>query len=533
MKRMFIPYGCYADLKARIDKITGKNQRLLLPKYIYVLSRLIYHHTYMPKNYEPNGVVFNLKTLARIICASDVAAKAIIDNLMEWNYIILHQQYSAGVRSRSYKLHPQYEHSKYSMLRFTTKDGKLIQKLIDEAAEYKNDPLLAYQLMILRDRITVSQEGLDFLKAKYKNIYVDAIADMYGADDLSNLGAEVLSQIPMEQEDIVLFSFLLNDFFVKRPDKESRVFTNLTSLKREYRRFLLMDGRPIIATDLVNSQLVFAIPVVERHIAKHPDRFNVKQHGDMDMYRDYAQDGKLYEAVAAFSEDYLDFNDRRKYKDHFYEHTYFSKESKRKSRIKDAFYMLFPLFAEVMADIKKADHAQFSIQLQRMEASVMIDCVLKQLMDMGICVLSLHDSIVVSNEEDAQTAERLITEVMKDVHNVSVKFKRESGAAEAEESAECKISRVMDAMKTFSPSFDAKKWQKRQLKKLNARRNKEEERAAMTTYSGNAIKFKDGIIYPKSRKVKYAGNSKIYQYSRKKIAELLMVSSPTKSPEKN
>ena len=195
--------------------------------------------------------------------------------------------------------------------------------------------------------------------------------------------------------------------------------------------------------------------------------------------------------------------------------------------------MLFPLFAEVMADIKKADHAQFSIQLQRMEASVMIDCVLKQLMDMGICVLSLHDSIVVSNEEDAQTAERLITEVMKDVHNVSVKFKRESGAAEAEESAECKISRVMDAMKTFSPSFDAKKWQKRQLKKLNARRNKEEERAAMTTYSGNAIKFKDGIIYPKSRKVKYAGNSKIYQYSRKKIAELLMVSSPTKSPEKN
>ena len=85
IRRMFIPFGCDTDLKQRIGNIEGKNPRFLLPKYVYVLSRLIYHHTYTPERYEQNGVPFNIKTLARRLGESDCDTKVIISNLVE-NY---------------------------------------------------------------------------------------------------------------------------------------------------------------------------------------------------------------------------------------------------------------------------------------------------------------------------------------------------------------------------------------------------------------------------------------------------------------
>ncbi|PZF72613.1 hypothetical protein DN068_12160 [Taibaiella soli] len=54
----------------------------------------------------------------------------------------------------------------------------------------------------------------------------------------------------------------------------------------------------------------------------------------------------------------------------------------------------------------------------------MIDTVLKKFMELGICALSLHDSIFVNNESDLNHAEELITQAMSEKHGVKVSFKR-------------------------------------------------------------------------------------------------------------
>jgi hypothetical protein len=522
MRRMFIPFGSHADLTTRITMIPGKNHRLLLPKYVYVLSRLIYYHTFMHQDYEKNGVVFNMQALVKILGESDSAAKAIMDNLVAWDYITMYKQYYAGSHSRSYKLHPKYEHGKYQMLQFTNADGKLISKLICEASEHiAGDELLQQQLSILCDRITISQDGLNFLKDKYRNSYVDAITDMYGTDDLSNLDSETLSQIPMDDRDTVLFSFLLGDFFAVRPDKESRIYTNLSSLKREYREFLLMDGKPIMSTDLVNSQIVFAIAVIEQHIKAHPDRFDLAQSDDLRMYRDYAQVGELYETVADFADNCLVFNDRRYFKDRFYNDVYFSKVSGKKSRVKDAFNMLYPFVSEVIADIKKSNHALFAVLCQRLEASVMIDTVLRQLMNMNVCALSIHDSIVVNNDADMELAERLITETMQVRHNVTVSFKRDDNAPKEVLSIEEGIKKVANAIKAFDATFDAGKWSRQQLKITRARQKKIEAKAQREQQDNTPVKFEGGTYYPKNNKVMFKGRKKVYHYGAEKLEALI------------
>jgi len=517
---MFIPFGCDTDLKQRIGNIEGKNPRFLLPKYVYVLSRLIYHHTYTPERYEQNGVPFNIKELSKRISESDCDTKVIISNLVEWDYIILYSEYQKGVRSRCYKLHPQYECGKYAMLRFSKSDGKLITKLMAKAGEVAKDPLLEQQHCILENKVTISEEGLEFLKNKYNNPYVDALTDMYGVDDLDNVGYDVLSQIPMEAQDLALFSILLRDFFVKRPDTLSRLYTNITSLKREYRRFILLDGKPLVITDLVNSQLVFAIPVVEGHIKKYPERFDLTMAGDIEMYREYAQTGVLYEYVATFSENHLQINDRKGFKQRFFREVFFSKVSKKKSRIKEAFEMLFPVFAEVVSDIKKDDHAHFAVSCQRLEASVMIDIVLRKLMYMGIYALSLHDSIIVSNEADMLVAEELITDAMNKLHNVKVKFKRETATdQQEEESVETKINRMADGMETWTPA-EAEKWKRVEMKKQAVKEKRTKKQQEIAAY-GSIVKFDEGTIYPKSRKVRFNDSKKTYTYGYDKIISLL------------
>lgn len=521
MKRMFIPHGSHADLIRRIAEIPDKNHRLLLPKYVYVLSRLIHHHTFMRDHYERHGVGFKMKKLAQILGEGDSDSKQVMDNLVAWGYITMFQQYQAESHPRSYKLHPQYEYSRYQMLQFTTADGKLIGKLISLANGHSTDELLQAQLSILRDRVTLSQEGIDFLKDKYKNVYVDALTDMYGADDLSCLDNDTLSQIPIDDVDTVLFAFLLGDFFVVRPDKASRIYTPLSSLKREYRQFLLMDGKPIMSTDLVNSQIVFAIPVIEQHIEAHPDRFDLTQDGDLQMYRDYGQGGRLYETVADFADNCLAFNDRNDFKERFYNDVFFSKVSNKKSRVKDAFNMLYPLVSEVIADIKTPDHSRFAVLCQRLEASVMIDTVLKQLMELDVCALSIHDSIVVNNEADLELAERLITEAMRDKHNVTVSFKRETNTTPEDISIATKIERFAARMKQFDPAYYTEKWVKEQLKLTLKRQKKIDAKRQRQQQDNTPVKFGEGTYYPKNNKVIFKNKKKVYRYGQEKLKALI------------
>ncbi len=66
----------------------------------------------------------------------------------------------------------------------------------------------------------------------------------------------------------VMFSLeaILNgEFYVLRPDEKSRVYTNLTNLKRECRAFLRYDDKPLVELDIRNSQPLIASIIIKEY----------------------------------------------------------------------------------------------------------------------------------------------------------------------------------------------------------------------------------------------------------------------------
>jgi hypothetical protein len=62
------------------------------------------------------------------------------------------------------------------------------------------------------------------------------------------------------------------------------------------------------------------------------------------------------------------------------------------------------------------------VQLQEFEASVMLK-VLRQMIKMGINVMSIHDSIVVNHTTDLELAESLIRKELQ-AYKVTTRFKK-------------------------------------------------------------------------------------------------------------
>jgi len=118
-KLMFIPFGCREDLRQRIGRIPGRNARTLFPKYEYVLSRMIYWFTMYNDKYDEKGVPFNMERLASDIGDSARQCKQIIDNLIDWKYLVLFSEYKVGISSRCYKLDVEIEEGRFSMVRFS------------------------------------------------------------------------------------------------------------------------------------------------------------------------------------------------------------------------------------------------------------------------------------------------------------------------------------------------------------------------------------------------------------------------------
>jgi hypothetical protein len=178
---------------------------------------------------------------------------------------------------------------------------------------------------------------------------------------------------------------------------------------------LLLDGVPIRQTDLINSQIVFSIPVIEKAL-KHSTS------PDFLLYKELAQEGRMYEAIAEQAGVELNIDNRKLFKQRFFGQIFFAKPSHRKTRIKTAFHTLFPTVTDAINTIKAADYRHFPVQLQEFEASVMLK-VLRQMIKMGINVMSIHDSIVVNHTTDLELAESLICKELQ-AYKVTTRFKK-------------------------------------------------------------------------------------------------------------
>jgi hypothetical protein len=369
-----------------------------------VISYIIYYAKNYRDAYHKTGVPIHSETIYNIISKNDKST--IFKNLEKWNILKMVRKHEKGDHCQHFKMDERFANDTYFILQLKDNNSAVCNKLKKNEQVKLSDKLLMQQYNIFQNDISLSPGALQWIKDRYQCDYVNELVDNYNNNDIDL--CEVLSSVKIEPEDLMLFAFIVKDFFVPtRPVENTRIYTNLTSLRREYRQFLLLEGKPIFQSDLINSQIVFSIPVIEGRIKEFAGRKLKVLPEDFELYKQLAQDGKTYETIAEKMGIVLNCENRTAFKQSFFAGIFFSKNSKRKTAIKKAFEELFPTVANALYSLKQNDYTEFPVKLQKLEASVIIK-VLARLNKMGIKALSIHDSIVVNSEAALKIAEELI-----------------------------------------------------------------------------------------------------------------------------
>jgi hypothetical protein len=412
------------QIKAEIKTPTGKPSLASEIKHLYIIHRLNYYRTFRKDDYA-RGVPFSSTVLTdKFGNSSNV--KQVMRYLINAKFIIKVKGHQQRTNCSQYQLHPSIENELVYKIEFTGDDSSLIRQLEARAQDIKYHDK---QLSILKNYVCLNEAGIMYLKSKYGSLPMS-----YG-------------QLGVEHQDRGLADIYYKQFYAVRPDLKSRVYTNLASLSREHRKYIKFNGQPMLMTDISNSQILLTVPLLRRHWARYSGYgyFNIPE--DVKQFQKLAESGKFYEHIAeAVNIIFQNDNERGKFKQKVFAEIWFSKNSRRNTAIKKVFRNNFPTVYDIIWAFKEPrnnetdeltkirPHRRFAIELQRFEASIVVDKVWKKMTKMGKKVLTLHDAIICNNEGDLLLAEQLLESEMF-LHSITPKFKREKAFQEQKFSA--------------------------------------------------------------------------------------------------
>jgi hypothetical protein len=164
-----------------------------------------------------------------------------------------------------------------------------------------------------------------------------------------------------------------------------RVFHTITNLKKELRKFILINGKPLKEIDVSNAQpLLFC-----KMIRDYKNVYIPNSTSDIEKYIELCESGKLYKYL---SEEF-GVENTTEFKKYFFAKVFFSTE-KRNYDVRKKFDKLFPTVSEIISFYKKENYKNLAIELQRLESEVMITNVARNLIELGVNeFMTIHDAI--------------------------------------------------------------------------------------------------------------------------------------------
>lgn len=380
------------------------------------------------KDLYKDGIPINVEKLKKLI-AHRYAGK-LLKALIEWN--IIHCQkanFTPGKSARKYDLLSPFDTMPYQRNKHYPKNSKhwlnkFIKERCDDFGDIPGNGIEKYQLKIL-DRITLSDEFYKDFSEKYLNI------------DLTNLPDDF---IPNDEDHSIFDLMFRNSRYSKRrPDKEDRLYTNIVNLKSEYRKYILIDGKRLISIDIKSSQLFLGIFKIEKLIRMKAG----KQILDKDMPEDFKRfkheilnNNDVYKFITeslieGYEKDisYEKFEmiyskDRKNFKQHIFQfiwYCYYQYPNSDNDTFK-IFKSQFPSIGRALNSFKSLGKSTFPVLLQKQEANLILDRIGKTLMKEKTVFLTIHDSVLVTNEKDLSFAESVIKNVFEKEFGVSSKF---------------------------------------------------------------------------------------------------------------
>lgn len=175
-------------------------------------------------------------------------------------------------------------------------------------------------------------------------------------------------------------SILNGKFYLKPDDFGGRWYSNLTSLKKEARGLLRIEGKSesLWEIDIRNSQPLFA------SLAAQSKSFSDEKFSSL------CQQGRLYEALMS------SWGMPREDAKEELLRIFYSKNGYRSAQ-KKIFEDTFPVFSQFMEKSKAQNHTRFAHLMQLEERKFIVDTVVPELIRQsgGIFVATIHDSLLV------------------------------------------------------------------------------------------------------------------------------------------
>lgn len=180
--------------------------------------------------------------------------------------------------------------------------------------------------------------------------------------------------------------------YVVIDDFSERLHTQITNLSKNYRKYLKIDGKKLVEIDIVNSQPWLASLVI-----------------DDEQFNKDCIDGVIYQKLM------MDCYERDKVKKCLYFIMFggWQVRGKGDTKFLNNFKTLYPKAQEKIEELNKDDHKNLARLLQKTEANLMIKNVWSRLFDNKIKSLTIHDSIMIKEEDLEQAKNILEEEILK------------------------------------------------------------------------------------------------------------------------
>lgn len=180
-----------------------------------------------------------------------------------------------------------------------------------------------------------------------------------------------------------------------------RVFTNITNLKSEYRKFLSYKGNPLVEVDISNCQ-----PLLLHTL------YLDKTTPESIRYKEIVESGQFNERIGSLcGVEFETQEDRKDFKISLLTQLFMKEEWDAPYR--DLFYQTFPELAIQIKCIKKPTYKAIARCLQNLESDLIINNVITICREQNIPILTIHDSIMTTVEYKDKISFIIIDECQK------------------------------------------------------------------------------------------------------------------------
>jgi hypothetical protein len=204
------------------------------------------------------------------------------------------------------------------------------------------------------------------------------------------------------------------EYYMITDYKTGRLFTNFTNLWNELREFLRIEGERVDEIDIANSQPLLAADL-------YPEDSAEKQ-----KYLEIVLEGHFYRRLEAASG--RKYPDYKKLKQLVFAQVFFGSISDGNRRpLLRAFKALFPELLAIIDNMKegKKNKNKLALELQSIEADLVIGKVVNRLRLLGIPCLTVHDSIV-CKVSDVERAYEILDQELEKLIGHKCKIKRKN-----------------------------------------------------------------------------------------------------------